>query len=91
MTIWTKMRFGFWFWSNIFAVLNVYLQLAIKPQKLAQWITYVEMRWVYEDSATQFTRFDQDSSELVTREEVKKVKYFVEGNGSRLKTEKLSR
>ena len=48
------------------------------------------MRWVYEDSATQFARFDQDSSELVTREEVKKVKYFVEAKGIRCRNRKFS-
>lgn len=31
----------------------------LDEEELAQWITYVEMRWVYEDSATQFTHFDQ--------------------------------
>ena len=36
------------------------------------------MRWVYEDSATQFAHFDQDNNEFVTREEVKKIKYIVD-------------
>ena len=31
----------------------------LDEDELAQWITYVEMRWVYEDSATQFSHFDQ--------------------------------
>lgn len=36
------------------------------------------MRWVYEDSATQFAHFDQDNNEFVTRDEVKKIKYIVD-------------
>ena len=34
-------------------------------------------RWVYEDSATQFARFDADANQKVTKDEVLVLKYGV--------------
>jgi Ca2+-binding EF-hand superfamily protein len=61
--------------SVIFEKIDIDGNQLLEESELEQWISYVEMRFVYEDTDLKLPRFDINQDGFIMKDEIRNVKY----------------